>query len=182
MDYLPINLTLLNAHIQDCWAYYCYLYQTTTDTYCSFTPTTKNIILTLNAKRSILGRVYADLSPQIWSTYKRNWEKDKLIILDEPTTMMRPQVFDRLHEVIMKLPRRSRNSYCRLYLYMYFKCHYCGGEYGISITRLGVELAANTRTICREISHMIDSGLLCRMGKYNADLGMSYRYYIPLQL
>lgn len=181
MNYLPINTTILNTHKADCWAYYCYLYKTIKTTYCNFTNTI-TINITLDAAKSMYGRAYADLSQPMWSKYKKNWETDSILILNTHTTMMPLEVFAKVHDIIMALPSRSRSNYCRLYLYMYYMCHAFKNDFGISIERLSVELTGNSRTICREITHMIDSGILRRMGKYNPDLGISYRYFIPPEL
>lgn len=96
--------------------------------------------------------------------------------------MMPFEVFEKLHDVVMTLPSRSRSSYCRLYMYMYFMCHAYKNDFGISIDRLSAALTGNSRTLCKEIKHMIDAGLLRRMGKYNSDLGIPYRYFIPIEL
>ena len=178
MNYLPINQTILDSHINDCWAYYCYLHKTITKVWCNFINNI-TIDITIDAGRSKFGRAYADLGTTSWSTYSRTWEKDQLLILNTPTTMMPPQVFEIVHDVIMRLPSRSRNSYCRFYLTMYFLCHSCLNDYGISVERLATLLKSNTNDICGKIRFFIDVGLLRRMGKYNSDLGIPYRYFIP---
>lgn len=181
MNYLPINQNILNTHKADCWAYYCYLYKCITHTYLDFTNTI-TVNISIDAAKSSLGRGYADLGSTIWKKYKPNWEINQILIVGVNTTMMPFEVFEKLHDVIMTLPTRSRSSYCRLYMYMYYMCHVHKNDFGVSIDRLGMALTGNSRTICRSISHMIENGLLCRMGKYNPDLGIPYRYYIPIEI
>ena len=181
MNYLPINTNILNTHSADCWAYYCYLYQTISNTHCSFSNTSITINITLNAARSKYGRLYADLGPTVWCRYKPQWEVNRILIVDTPTTMMPLEVFDKVHAAIMPLPSRSRTGYLRLYLYVYFMCHKCSNDFGISINRLSAEMGANTADVCKKIDYFIRAGLLRRMGKYNADLGLAYRYFIPIE-
>ena len=181
MNYLPINETILNTHKSDCWAYYCYLYKCITHTYLNFTDTI-TINISINAARTRYGRAYADLSQPMWSSYSKNWEKEQILIVGVHTTMMPFEVFEKLHDVVMTLPSRGRSNYCRLYMYMYFMCHAYKNDFGISMDRLSAALTGNSRTLCREIKHMIDAGLLRRMGKYNSDLGIPYRYFIPIEL
>lgn len=178
---LPINQTLLNDHAADCWAFYCYLYKSVTRTYCNFSPTSITINLTLDAGKSMSGRLFAGLGPSVWNKYKHEWPRDKLLIVDEPTTMLRLDVFEKAHSKILPLAARSRTGYLRCFLYMYFMCHKHNNDFGISINRLAAELGSNTNDICTKIKFFIDAGLLRRMGKYNADLGMTYRYFIPLE-
>ena len=181
MNYLPINETILNTHKSDCWAYYCYLYKCITHTYLNFTDTI-TINISIDAARTRYGRAYADLSQPMWSSYSKNWEKEQILIVGVHTTMMPFEVFEKLHNVVMTLPSRSRSNYCRLYMYMYFMCHTYKNDFGISMDRLSAALTGNSRTLCKEIKHMIDAGLLRRMGKYNPDLGIPYRYFIPIEL
>lgn len=143
---------------------------------------TITVNISIDAAKSHYGRAYADLGPTVWKKYKPNWETDQILIVGTNTTMMPFEVFSKVHDVIMTLPSRSRSSYCRLYMYMYYMCHVHKNDFGISIDRLSAALTGNSRTICGSISHMIDAGLLRRMGKYNPDLGVPYRYFIPIEL
>lgn len=143
---------------------------------------TITVNISIDAAKSHYGRAYADLGPTVWKKYKPNWETDQILIVGTNTTMMPFEVFSRVHDVIMTLPSRSRSSYCRLYMYMYYMCHVHKNDFGVSIDRLSAALTGNSRTICGSISHMIDAGLLRRMGKYNPDLGIPYRYFIPIEL
>lgn len=143
---------------------------------------TITVNISIDAAKSHYGRAYADLGPTVWKRYKPNWETDQILIVGTNTTMMPFEVFSRVHDVIMTLPSRSRSSYCRLYMYMYYMCHVHKNDFGVSIDRLSASLTGNSRTICGSISHMIDAGLLRRMGKYNPDLGIPYRYFIPIEL
>ena len=181
MNYLPINENILNTHKADCWAYYCYLYKTITHTYMNFINTI-TINISIDAARSRYGRAYADMGASTWSTYSKEWEKDQILIVGVNTAMMPLEVFDRVHEVILTASSRSRSNLLRLYMYFYYKCHVHKNDYGVSIDRISVELTGNSRTICSEIGFLIDNGLLCRMGKYNPDLGIPYRYYIPIEI
>ena len=181
MNYLPINQELLNKHKADCWAYYCYLYKCISHTHLNFMNTI-TVNISIDAAKSHYGRAYADLGPTVWKKYKPNWETDQILIVGVNTTMMPLEVFSKVHDVVMTLPSRSRSSYCRLYMYMYYMCHVHKNDFGVSIDRLSAALTGNSRTICGSISHMIDAGLLRRMGKYNPDLGISYRYFIPIEL
>lgn len=181
MNYLPINQNILDNHKADCWAYYCYLYKCISHTHLNFMNTI-TVNISIDAAKSHYGRAYADLGPTVWKKYKPNWETDQILIVGVNTTMMPLEVFSKVHDVIMTLPSRSRSSYCRLYMYMYYMCHVHKNDFGVSIDRLSAALTGNSRTICGSISHMIESGLLCRMGKYNPDLGIPYRYYIPIEI
>lgn len=143
---------------------------------------TITVNISIDAAKSHYGRAYADLGPTVWKKYKLNWETDQILIVGVNTTMMPFEVFSKVHDVIMTLPSRSRSSYCRLYMYMYYMCHVHKNDFGVSIDRLSAALTGNSRTICGSISHMIDAGLLRRMGKYNPDLGIPYRYFIPIEL
>ena len=143
---------------------------------------TITVNISIDAAKSHYGRAYADLGPTVWKKYKPNWETDQILIVGVNTTMMPLEVFSKVHDVIMTLPSRSRSSYCRLYMYMYYMCHVHKNDFGVSIGRLSAALTGNSRTICGSISHMIDVGLLRRMGKYNPDLGIPYRYFIPIEL
>ena len=143
---------------------------------------TITVNISIDAAKSHYGRAYADLGPTVWMKYKPNWETDQILIVGVNTTMMPLEVFSKVHDVIMTLPSRSRSSYCRLYMYMYFMCHVHKNDFGISMDRLSIALTGNSRTLSREINHMIDAGLLRRMGKYNPDLGIPYRYFIPIEL
>ena len=96
--------------------------------------------------------------------------------------MMPLEVFDKVHEAVMTLPSRSRSSYCRFYMYMYNMCHAFKNDYGVNIDRLCVALTSNSRDMTKKVQFFIDAGLLCRMGKYNPDLGIPYRYYIPIEV
>ena len=183
MNYIPINSTILNAHHTDCWAYFCYLRHSTTHTYCSFTPNSIRIKLTLAADGpSAEARRYADMGRTLWTEYKKNWETEQLLIIDTPTTMMPHHVFDMVYEKIITLPKRSRGTHLRLYLHMYYWCHRCDNDFGISIERLACELSSNTGLVCTMIQFFIDAGLLRRMGGYSAFDGRSYRYFIPIEL
>ena len=142
---------------------------------------TITINISIDAAKSHYGRAYADLGPTVWKKYKPNWETDQILIVGVNTTMMPFEVFSKVHDVIMTLPSRSRSNYCRLYMYMYFMCHVHKNDFGISMDRLSIALTGNSRTLSREINHMIDAGLLRRMGKYNPDLGIPYRYFIPIE-
>jgi hypothetical protein len=181
MNYLPINQSILNTHTADCWAYYCYLYKTITHTYMNFTNTI-TINISIDAAKSRYGRAYADLSQPMWSKYSKTWEQDRILIIDTPTTMMPLEVFDRAHEAILTAPSRSRTGLMRLYLYMYYKCHQYNNDFGISIERLIAELTGNSRDLCAKLKFLMDAGLIRRMGKYNPDLGVPYRYFIPIEL
>ena len=181
MNYLPINQNILDNHKADCWAYYCYLYKCISHTHLNFMNTI-TVNISIDAAKSHYGRAYADLGPTVWKKYKPNWETDQILIVGVNTTMMPFEVFSKVHDVIMTLPSRSRSSYCRLYMYMYYMCHVHKNDFGVSIDRLSAALTGNSRTICGSISHMIDAGLLRRMGKYNPDLGIPYRYFIPIEL
>ena len=181
MNYLPINQNILDNHKADCWAYYCYLYKCISHTYLNFMNTI-TVNISIDAAKSHYGRAYADLGPTVWKKYKPNWETDQILIVGVNTTMMPLEVFSKVHDVVMTLPSRSRSSYCRLYMYMYYMCHVHKNDFGVSIDRLSAALTGNTRTLCGSISHMIENGLLCRMGKYNPDLGIPYRYYIPIEI
>ena len=143
---------------------------------------TITVNISIDAAKSHYGRAYADLGPTVWKKYKPNWETDQILIVGTNTTMMPFKVFSKVHDVIMTLPSRSRSSYCRLYMYMYYMCHVYKNDFGVSIARLSAALTGYSRTICGSISHMIDAGLLRRMGKYNPDLGIPYRYFIPIEL
>ena len=180
MNYLPINSNILNTHKADCWAYYCYLYKCITHTHLNFMNTIV-INLTLDAGRQLYGRAYADLGPTVWKKYKPSWETDQILIVGTPTTMMPLEVFDKVHEAILTAEPRSRTSYCRFYLYMYYMCHTFNNDFGVSIDRLCVALDSNSRDICKKIRFFEDAGLLRRMGKYNPELGIPYRYFIPLE-
>ena len=96
-----------------------------------------------------------------------------------PTTMMPLEVFDKVHQAIITLPSRSRSSYCRFYLYMYNMCHTFKNDYGVNIDRLCAVLTSNNRDMTKKIQFFIEAGLLRRMGKFNPDLGIPYRYFIP---
>ena len=181
MNYLPINLNILNTHNADCWAYYCYLYRTTTHTFMNFNNNSITIKLTLRAEVPA-DREFADLCRSSWSKYHSTWEKQQLLIIDTPTTMMPHEVFEKLYEVIMRLSVRSRNSYFRLYMYMYYHCHNTLNDYGTTIERLAAELQTNHSLISSRIKYFIDAGLLRRMGKFNPELGIPYRYFIPPEL
>lgn len=181
MNYLPINQNILDNHKADCWAYYCYLYKCTKHTHLNFMNTI-TINISIDAAKSRFGRAYADLGSTVWSKYKAEWETDQILIVGTPTTMMPFPVFEKVHDVIMTLPSRSRSSYCRLYLYLYYMCHTHKNDYGVTIDRLAAALTGNTRDLCAKIAHMIDAGLLRRMGKYNPDLGIPYRYFIPIEI
>lgn len=181
MNYLPINQNILDNHKADCWAYYCYLYKCISHTHLNFMNTI-TVNISIDAAKSHYGRAYADLGPTVWKKYKPNWETDQILIVGVNTTMMPFEIFSKVHDVIMTLPSRSRSSYCRLYMYMYYMCHVHKNDFGVSIDRLNAALTGNSRTICWSISHMIDAGLLRRMGKYNPDLGIPYRYFIPIEL
>ena len=181
MNYLPINLNILNAHKADCWAYYCYLSKCITNTYMNFMDTI-TINITIDAARNLYGRAYADLGPTVWKKYKPNWETDQILIINTPTTMMPLEVFDQVHQAILPLPSRSRTGYCRFYMLMYFLCHSCNNDYGVSIDRLCAMLDSSSEDICKKIKFFMEAGLLRRMGKYNPDLGIPYRYFIPIEI
>ena len=104
---LPINETLLNTHTADCWAFYCYLYKSTTRTICNFSPNAISIHLTLDAGKSMSGRIFSGLGQSIWNKYKHEWPQDKLLIVNEPTTMLRLDVFEKAHSKILPLAARS---------------------------------------------------------------------------
>ena len=180
MNYLPINLNILNTHIADCWAYYCYLHKTITHTYLNFTDTI-TINISIVAAKSRYGRADADLGPTIWKKYKPQWETDQILIVGTPTTMMPLEVFDKVHDAILTAPSRGRTSYCRFYLMMYYLCHSCNNDYGVSVERLCAMLDSSSEDVCRKIKFFIDAGLLRRMGKYNPDQGIPYRYFIPIE-
>ena len=143
---------------------------------------TITINISIDAARNLYGRAYADLGPTIWKKYKPNWEKDQILIVNTPTTMMPLEVFDLVHQAVVLLPSRSRTSYCRFYLLMYYLCHSCNNDYGVSIDRLCAMLDSSSEDICKKIKFFTDAGLLRRMGKYNPDLGIPYRYFIPIEI
>ena len=177
MNYLPINTDIIAQHHSDCWAYYCYLRRTVQDTYMNFD---RNITIKLTLREEQPDdRIYADLCRSSWTKYKTNWEKKQVLILDTPTTMMPLQVFDILYDLIKQLPIRSRNSYLVLYLLLYYRCHSALNDYGITVERLAAELKTNHSLISQRLKFFIDAGFLRRMGKYNPDLGIPYRYFIP---
>ena len=130
MNYLPINETILNTHKADCWAYYCYLYKCITHTHLNFMDTI-TVNISIDAARTRYGRAYADLSQPIWSGYSKNWEKDQLLIIGTNTTMMPFEVFEKLHDLIMTLPSRSRSTYC--FFYMYFSQRKNNGNWRVCI-------------------------------------------------
>lgn len=142
---------------------------------------TITVNISIDAAKSLYGRAYADLGPTVWNKYKPNWETDQILIVGVPTTMMPLEVFSKVHDAIMMLPSRSRSSYCRFYMYMYNMCHAFKNDYGVSMDRLCAALASNTRDMSKKIQFFIDAGLLRRMGKYNPDLGIPYRYFIPVE-
>lgn len=181
MNYLPINQEILNKHKADCWAYYCYLYKCINHTYLNFVNTI-TIAISIDAAKSHYGRAYADLGPTVWKKYKPEWETDQILIVGVNTTMMPLEVFDRVHNTIMTLPSRSRTPYCRFYLLMYYLCHSCNNDYGVTVERLCAMLDSSSEDVCKKIKFFIDAGLLCRMGKYNPDLGIPYRYFIPIEI
>ena len=178
MNYLPINQEILNKHKADCWAYYCYLYKCINHTYLNFLNTI-TIAISIDAAKSHYGRAYADLGTTVWKKYKPEWETDQILIVGTPTTMMPLEVFDKVHQAIITLPSRSRSSYCRFYLYMYNMCHAFKNDYGVNIDRLCAMLTSNNRDMTKKIQFFIEAGLLRRMGKFNPDLGIPYRYFIP---
>ena len=140
------------------------------------------IKLTLDFSRNLYGRAYADLGPTIWKKYKPNWETDQILIVNTPTTMRPLEVFNKVHTAIMTLPSRCRTSYCRFYMYMYNMCHAFNNDYGVSIDRLCSALDSSSEDICRKIKFFMNAELLRRMGKYNPELGIPYRYFIPIEL
>ena len=178
MNYLPINQSILNTHKADCWAYYCYLYKCITHTHLNFMNTI-TVNISIDAAKSLYGRAYADLGPTVWKKYKPNWETDQMLIIGENTAMMPFSVFEKLHDEIMKLPSRSRSTYCYFYMYLYFKCHAFKNDYGTTMERLEAEIGSNSRDASKKYKFFNEAGMLRRMGKANAELGVSYRYFIP---
>ena len=143
---------------------------------------TITVNITIDAARSRYGRSYADLGSTIWKKYKPHWETDRILIVGTNTTMMPVEVFDKVHQAILPLPSRSRTGYCRFYMLMYYLCHSCNNDYGVSIYRLCAMLDSSSEDICKKIKFFIDVGLLRRMGKYNPDMGIPYRYFIPIEI
>ena len=181
MNYLPINETILNTHKSDCWAYYCYLYKCITHTYLNFIDTI-TINISIDAAKNLYGRAYADLGPTVWKKYKPNWEKEQILITGVHTTVMPFEVFEKLHDLIITLPSRSRSTYCFFYMYLYFKCHSFKNDYGTTMERLETEIGCNSRDASKKFKFFNEAGMLRRMGRANAQLGVSYRYFIPIEL
>ena len=92
------------------------------------------------------------------------------------------EVFDKVHQEIMRLPVRSRSAYCRMYLYIYMLCHKHNNDYGTTVARLAVALGSSEKDMSKKISYFMDARLLRRMGKFNPQLGIPYRYFIPIEL
>ena len=143
---------------------------------------TITINISIDAARNLYGRAYADLGPTIWKKYKPNWEKDQILIVGVNTTMMPIEVFDLVHNAVITLPSRSRTSYCRFYLLMYYLCHSFKNDYGVTIERLCAMLDSSSEDVCKKIRFFIEAGLLRRMGKANAATAVSYRYFIPIEI
>lgn len=142
---------------------------------------TITVNISIDAARTRYGRAYADLSQPTWSAYSKNWEKDQLLIIGVNTTMMPFEVFEKLHDFIMTLPSRSRSTYCFFYMYLYFKCHSFKNDYGTTMERLEAEIGCNSRDASKKFKFFNEAGMLRRMGRANAQLGVSYRYFIPIE-
>ena len=182
MIYLPINDTLLSNYSSNCWAFYCYLSCGTIDTYCSFSEDKITIISYLDNTKLNEGRIQADLGEKIWKQYEKTFSNLDKLYFNCPTALMTLTTFNLLRDAILTLPKRSRNNYFKFYLTVYFMCHTYHNDCGVSIDRLAEKLGSNSNTICKEIQFFIEHGLLRRMGKFNPELALTYRYFIPIEL
>lgn len=178
MDFVPIGELMINSHKNNLF----YL-----TTYIRFGGS--NGVLTLyKNNKSFYCRLNEDIDKKIFAVSRRSinpliqemgsWYgfNDKFI------AKMPIKVFDKWYDFMLSKPPRSRNSYTRLYFYMYLKIMNCRESWSHSISQLASELDMQRSLVSSRLQELEKEGFIRRGSFIFGDVNLARVYDLPPEL
>lgn len=176
---IPISNAIIKQHFSSTLFYYMVAVNWGTKKLITCLSGNKYINLTLND----VPYQYFAATPKTAQSFKREMRlqmvRDNLTITDDFFAFVPQSTFQKWYNFMLTKPTRSRNSYTKLYFYIYLKCMQSIGGWSHSINQLAAELSMQPSSVSRKIQEIQQEGFLERSNFIFGDVNLATTYIIP---